>query len=161
MRFARPEDDDAGIGLAPLIDVVLLLLIFFLVTTSFREPELPLSLPRATTGEAAGPERVVVSLAANGELRVDGRAVDLEALGVYLEERVGADAAERFALEIRADQDVRHGRVVEVLDLARRRGVERLGIAVRSGEAPGAPGPPEGAVPLTPGGSAPAPSPSS
>jgi len=161
VRFARAQDEEAGIGLAPLVDVVLLLLIFFLVTTSFREPEIPLSLPRATTGEASGPERVVVSLAENGALRVDGRPVDLEALDAYLTERAGGDAAGGFALEVRADQAVRHGRVVEVLDLARRRGVERLGIAVRAGEASGAPAPPEGSAPLTPGGSAPAPSPSS
>lgn len=160
MRFARHADEEAGIGLAPLIDVVLLLLIFFLVTTSFREPQLPLSLPRAATGEAGGPERVVVSLGEDGALRVDGRPMDLQGLDAYLAESLEAGPP---ALELRADEEVLHGRVVEVLDLARRRGVETLGIAVRAGEVGEAgAGPPESSPdPLSPRGSAPAPSPSS
>ncbi len=126
MRFARVEDEEAGLGLAPLIDVVLLLLIFFLVTTSFTEPRLGIELPESKSAEAPGRATWQVTLAADGTTLLDGEKIDSSGLEDAFE-RAADDEAE---LELRADKSVEHGRVVEVLGLARSQGVTRIGIAV-------------------------------
>lgn len=135
MRIARPEDEEASLGLAPLIDVVLLLLIFFLVTSSFATPRVPLELPPAQTGEAPGPAGLTVTLSEDGGLRIDDRQASLS----ELEQALDAVAGPEAELLLRADRQVPHGRVVEVLDLARRHAVEQIGIAVSPGGAGSSP----------------------
>jgi len=130
VRITRASDqEEASLGLAPLIDVVLLLLIFFLVTSSFAQPRIPLDLPRAESGEAPVPRSLTVTLTAEGGLHIDERSASLDALAALLEERAEGETD----LLVRADEEVGHGRVVEVLDLARRHAVEKLGIAVAAG----------------------------
>lgn len=127
MRFAREEEEDPGLGITPLVDVVLLLLIFYVVTTSFVKPSLDVMLPEAESGAPSSePAPMVVTITAGGEIRTEGKVVDLDELGARL-----ADLAEdERRVELRADDGVRHGRVVEVLDVARRNGVLDVGIAV-------------------------------
>lgn len=132
MRWTRHAEEEASLGLAPLIDVVLLLLIFFLVASSFVQPRLPLDLPEASTGEAPGPESLVVSLTEDGELRLGEEATQVEALARALEHQAGPETQ----LLIRADERVPHGRVVEVLDVARGIELGGIGIAVEAGRAP-------------------------
>ncbi len=132
MRIARASEEEASLGLAPLIDVVLLLLIFFLVTSSFARPEIPLDLPTAESGSAPAPESLVVSLTREGSLRIEDREASLEELAAQL----GAGLPSETQLVIRADKQVIHERVVEVLDLAREHDVAKLAIAVTGGEAP-------------------------
>lgn len=117
--------EEAELGLAPLIDVVLLLLIFFLVTTSFATPRIPLELPGASSGEPPKAAKLSVVLTADGGLFLDEEPVDLETLGV----RFGA-AEPDTDLELRADEAVPHGRVVGVLDRARENGIVDIAVAV-------------------------------
>jgi len=141
VRIARHADEEeAGLGLAPLIDVVLLLLIFFLVTSSFAKPEVPLDLPPAETGEAPTPSSLVVTLTEDGALRIDDRPASPAELG----ERLASAAGPETDLLLRADEAVPHGRVVEVLDLARRHAVSKIAIAVAPGAAPAARAAPSG-----------------
>ena len=126
MRIARPEEEEASLGLAPLIDVVLLLLIFFLVTSSFAKPRIPLDLPPAETGEAPEPPSFVITLTLDGGLLIGEEPASLDALGTTL----AAEGGPETELLLRADEQVPHVRVVEVLDLARRHDVENVSIAV-------------------------------
>ena len=65
MRFAREEEEDPGLGITPLVDVVLLLLIFYVVTTSFVKPSLDVMLPEAESGAASSePAPMVVTITA-------------------------------------------------------------------------------------------------
>lgn len=129
MRFHAPPLEDSGLGITPLVDVVLLLLIFFIVTTSFSEPRIALELPDAVTGAPEDPrERLRVTLRSDGGLLVDGSASDAEGLTAALAAG-GVDG-----LELRADREVPHGRVVEVLDLSREHGVADVSIAVDARE---------------------------
>ena len=118
MHWPRAVEQEAGtLGLTPLVDVVFLLLIFFVVTTSFSETRLALVLPSAETAQSTQDAALlVVSLAPDGGLRVDGEELAWEALDA----RIAAAAADEIeGIEIRADESVAHGRVVEVLDRAR------------------------------------------
>jgi biopolymer transport protein ExbD len=130
MRIPRAAaEEEAAMGLTPLVDVVFLLLIFFLVATSFDEPRLAIELPDAETAAAPDTrETVRVELRATGELRVDGRPIPLSALDRVLGER----AATAEGLELRADREVPHGSVVEVLDRARAHDIRQISIAVEA-----------------------------
>lgn len=132
MRIARPADEEAGLGLAPLIDVVLLLLIFFLVTSFFAKPQVPLELPPAETGEAPSPASLTVTLTDDGALRIDDRPASPDELSALLAQEAGPDTD----LLVRADEAVPHRRVVEVLDLARRHAVSKIALAVSAGAPP-------------------------
>ncbi|MHC4921682.1 MAG: ExbD/TolR family protein, partial [Planctomycetota bacterium] len=83
MRLDTGDPDDGGINLTPLIDVVFLLLIFFLTATTFsrEEVEMDLELPEAASGEpAAGEQTIVINIGRDGRLVMNGRGVTEEAL---------------------------------------------------------------------------------
>lgn len=134
MRFARPRIDSSGSPLGPLLDVVLLLLIFFVVTSSFSNQSLELSLPSAESGRPQQQQGLVVAIDASGGISVDAEPTALGALRSVL---VEAKAAER-PIELRADRATAHEHVVAVLDLAQASGVEDLSIAVAGGKSGGA-----------------------
>ena len=132
MRAARPRVlEEANLGLTPLVDVVFLLLIFFVVATSFNEPQLALELPGAENAESVSVERdaIQVTITPEEELLVDGDALPWEELEAELAAR--AEGAEPL-LELRAAAAAPHGRVVEVLDRARANGLTEVSIAVHA-----------------------------
>lgn len=129
MRLPRDAEADGGMGLTPLVDVVFLLLIFFVVATSFEEPHIALDLPDAEAASKPEEQEMLrVELREGGEIRVDGEVTadaDLDAI-------FAARAAQVDALELRADEQVTHGRVVEVLDRARANDLPEISIAVEA-----------------------------
>lgn len=133
MRFSKPAVEAPGPNIAPLLDVVLLLLIFFVVTSSFAEREIALELPEAGATERAAERALVVNVRADGRVVVDDEETTLE----QLETRLARTAEEEGSLEIRADAATAHGDVVAVLDRARRAGVLSVGIATQAASADG------------------------
>lgn len=129
MRFSRPRIESSGSPLGPLLDVVLLLLIFFVVTSSFSPKALELVLPSAESGRALTQAGLVVAIDAEGGISVDAKPTPREGLRALLLE---AKTAER-PIELRADRATAHEHVVAVLDLAQASGVEDLSIAVAGG----------------------------
>jgi biopolymer transport protein ExbD len=113
------------INITSLIDVLFLLLIFFMVTSTFLEqPGMKLELPSAQSSETAQVEKLVLYIGAGGEIRFNDAAVTLDDL-----EAVMADAvpmAEGKTLVLRADRRVQHGTVVTVMDIAKRVGMKKL-----------------------------------
>lgn len=133
MRLETRGRRKALINVTSLIDVVFLLLIFFVVTSTFLErPGLDLSLPEAGTAEIAAREDVTVRLAADGAVSVDDRTVALDALGDEIADRLARGESDRVILE--ADERVPHGRVVTAMDAARRAGASALVVATRPEE---------------------------
>lgn len=130
MRFDSPHRRKTGIEIAPLIDVVFLLLIFFVVTSTFLErPGLDLSLPEAGSAPVAAREELTVRLGAEGGTWVDESAVSPEALEDTLAARLARVETKRVVLE--ADRRVPHGRVVAAMDAAREAGATALVVATR------------------------------
>ena len=126
MQFSKPTAAETQTNIAPLLDVVLLLLIFFMVTTSFADRQIPLDLPSAQSGSPQATEAAVVAIDAKGTLMLDGEPISEAELTSLLETL----ALQERDLEIRADTAARHGYVVRVLDLAKRVGLTRVGIVV-------------------------------
>ena len=133
--MARHRDEDSGLGLTPLVDVVLLLLIFYIVTTSFVDREIELRLPDSQAS-AIPEERKKLTIEIGrepGQLALNGESLSVEALDLRIGSAAQADVI--TAVEIRADRLAVHGRVVEVLGIVKKHGVDNVGIAVRPVEA--------------------------
>lgn len=130
MKLDRPHRRKAGIDVTSLIDVVFLLLIFFVVTSTFLErPGIDLTLPEAGSAPVAAREELTVRLGSDGTTWVGGTPVEPGALADSLAARLEREGTDRVVLE--ADERVPHGRVVEAMDAARRAGAEALVVATR------------------------------
>lgn len=129
LRPRRPEEPE--IGLTPLIDVVFLLLIFFMVTTTFRkESVFDITLPQAARQPTEQRPALVVSIDAGGRYAVNDLALpdtDPASLRARLTELAATE--QRPVLEIRADASTPHQAVVTVLDVAGQLGLQRIAIA--------------------------------
>jgi biopolymer transport protein ExbD len=126
----------ADINITPLTDIFLVLLIIFMVTTTAIAEQggqnggLKVSLPRAgKSAPATEMHDLAVAVLEDGRTVVGGKVVDEQQL-VQLLDRAHGDNPDTLVL-VQADQGVAHGKVVAVMDLARRHGLSRLAIATR------------------------------
>jgi biopolymer transport protein ExbD len=131
MAFRKKKRTEVRIDITPMVDVVFLLLIFFMISTSFIDTSaIGINLPQASTGTPdAEREEVRVYLEEDGTIHLNDREVDMEELKEQL--RTYAQDAEAVSFKLLADQEVRHGRVITVVDLARKNGFGTLAIATR------------------------------
>ncbi len=128
MEFPRPPRRDVRIDISALIDVVFLLLIFFAVSTTFLESTgLDLELPSADTSAAPESRDVTVWIGEEGNLRFDGR--DLQLADLEDDLKAALEQAERKFVVIMADRNARLEQVVQVMDLARKSGAVGITIA--------------------------------
>lgn len=133
MQFRNRERKRLVINITSLIDILFLLIIFFVVTSTFLEqPGMRLDLPTAESAEAQAVDELVIDLDAAGRMQLAGRRVAAAELRAALAAELAGQESGRV-LVIRADRAVEHGLVVEVMDAARRAGVQDLVIAT-SGE---------------------------
>ncbi|MDR5905448.1 biopolymer transporter ExbD [Franzmannia qiaohouensis] len=133
MRFVRRRRLPVEVNLTPLIDVVFLLLIFFMVSTTFETRQaLELELPHSdsTTPLEASPVTLVITR--EGEYRLGERRLDAAGLAAALSEV--AEAARQHGLIVEADRDSAHGAVVTALDRAGALGIQQIRIATRNGQ---------------------------
>jgi len=119
--------------LAPMIDIVFLLLIFFIVTWQFTKSETELSVSVPTAKEGADPERqqgeIVINILTDGTIRVEGATVDLEQLLAKLAPI--AAAFENQPVRIRGDGGVEYQRIVEVIDTCQKAGIWNISFATQ------------------------------
>ena len=119
------------IDIAPLVDVIFLLVIFFAVSTTFLESSgLKLDLPTSSSTADREIEDLTVSLDADGRLELDGEPVARDELDRRLREALEGRAAKVVVL--RADTTTSHGDVVEIMDVIRGAGAEALTVATRA-----------------------------
>lgn len=128
-KFDSGDDVMAEINVVPLVDVILVVLIIFMVTAPMiMKPSINVNLPKAASGEATVPSKLSITIAADGQLNLDGKPVD--------DARITAAALEEVKKNpdiqaiIAADKDVPHGRVVSVLDLVKGAGVKKFAISI-------------------------------
>lgn len=127
-RHVNPDGQENDIDITPMLDVVFIMLIFFIVTTSFvKESGITVSRPSATTAEAKQGSNILIAIRANGEIWVDKRAVDVRAVRANVE-RMKAEAPEG-AVVIQADEFAPTGILVKVMDQVRLAGVSDISIA--------------------------------
>lgn len=118
------------INMTPLIDMVFILLIFFIVTTSFvREAGVDVQRPSAQSAETKEKANVILGLTAEGQIFIEGRPLDIRSVRAYME-RFLAETPEG-AVVIVADKDSMTGATVQVLDQCRLAGVQNISLAAR------------------------------
>lgn len=118
--------------MTPLIDIVFLLLIFFLITTTFvQNPGIEVDLPKASDAPITpNADSVIIAITENGRFIYEGRAVAPEELREKLERRY--KQRKNAMVIVQADTETAHGKVVQVMDIARRVGFRQLAIATEA-----------------------------
>jgi biopolymer transport protein ExbD len=130
-------DDDSGrmiteINVTPLVDIVLVLLIIFMVTTTYIvNPSIKVDLPKAATGSDQVKTTLGLTLTKDGSLYLNGDKTDDGGVQRY----IAAELPKNPDLQavIAADKVVAHGTVVHVIDLVKRAGVRKFAINVEAG----------------------------
>jgi biopolymer transport protein ExbD len=127
MRFKRHIELEKGqLDIAPLIDVVFNLLIFFMLTSSFVfQPGIKVNLPKAVTSEVIDEKNLIVAVTANNYVYLNDRAITMSELA----SRLRIAAKENKPMLIKADRRASLGKVVEVWDLCRDEGISQINIA--------------------------------
>lgn len=127
MKFKRKVFLEKGkLDIAPLIDVVFLLLIFFMLTSSFIfQPGIRVSLPRAVTSEVLNKELMIVTITGDNKVYINERPAD----GDELVSRITVAAREEQPLLIKADKSADLGKVIEVWDICRQVDIKQINIA--------------------------------
>ncbi len=118
------------LDLTPMIDVVFLLLIFFMLTSIFGRPMLPLNLPESETGNIAEEPGLSVTLLQDGTLHLDNEPIRREDLAAALSKAF--EGAPNRELSLRADQGVLFGEVVKVMDLSKKGGAEEISVVTEA-----------------------------
>ena len=132
MNFGRPKSDSQDINLTPLIDVVFILLIFFMVTTTFqREADLAVSLPQASKEPKAQKETPLeIVINAQGQFYVGGQELVNNRIETVMRALQNVAVGQKDKpLVIRADARTPHQYVITAMDAAAQLGLVRLSIA--------------------------------
>ena len=135
-RHRHPEEPE--INLIPFIDVLLVILIFLMLSTTYaRFNELQLTLPAADAEKLRErPAQIVVAVAADGRTLIDRRPVDGRSVDrLAAELRDAAAGRGEVVVIVAADATTPHQAVINVLDAARRAGLARVTFAAQSGQA--------------------------
>jgi biopolymer transport protein ExbD len=128
-RREHPE-----LEMTPLIDIVFLLLIFFMITTSFsqanqqNETQIPIDLPESESGSAPSPnQQTILVVQADGSVDI---RTESDVSGETLAERLESlyEIAPDAPVLLKGDRDASHGRMVEVLDRAKRAGFRKVNL---------------------------------
>jgi len=131
MKALCSEDDSQGVRIAPLIDIVFLLLIFFLVATTFYEAEkdITIRLAAATEGQerVQAPDLVTVNISEAGAMIVNQRLYTLDQLEALLRDVRSRNP--NVAAILRCDRRARHSEFVKVLNVCERTGISQVSVA--------------------------------
>jgi len=125
LRTRRPSAALGEINVTPLVDVVLVLLLVFMVTAPMMSRGIDVSLPVADQPANDKDERITVSIDGKEQVFIGDRAVNL----LLLEERLRQmmEGRERKVVYLRADEALRYGKVIQVVDKIKKAGVEQVG----------------------------------
>lgn len=128
MRLLEKKKRKVTINITSLIDVVLLLLIFFMLTTSFVEqPGMKLDLPETKTSEGEKSGKLQITVNSDGSIFLNNEEIMINELESKIS--VIVDSSEDKNLLLKADKTVPHGTVVQIMDIARSVGLKKIIIA--------------------------------
>ncbi len=126
-RTARP-DEDSDINLTPMLDVVFIMLIFFIVTATFiKQAGIEIIRPEALTATQKPTVSVLVAISSDGDIWIDKKRVDVNAVRVHIE-RVHAENP-KGGLVVQADRKAKSAILLGVLEAARAAGITEVAIA--------------------------------
>ncbi|MSQ03369.1 MAG: biopolymer transporter ExbD [Myxococcales bacterium] len=128
-RSSGGDEAMTEINILPLVDIILVVLIIFMVTTSYIvSPSIKVTLPDAATGDATAPSSLAITVTAAGQLLLDGKPVTEPELRAAV--RAARAADDQVVCLVAGDRDARHGDVTHVIDLVKQEGVARFAINI-------------------------------
>jgi biopolymer transport protein ExbD len=126
-RYSQQSEEEE-VNLTPMLDVVFIMLIFFIVTASFvKESGIDINRPDAATAVKKERGNILVAITPSGQIWIDRRQVDVRSVRANIE-RLHAENPQG-AVVIQADRESKNGLLVEVMDAAKLAGVENISIA--------------------------------
>ena len=132
MRFRRhaTESDETGIDLAPMLDFIMNLLIFFIITAAVvKESGVEVNRPDASTATKQDSANIMVAIDSSGDIWINRRRVDVDSVRANIE-RLRAENPQGGVV-IQADESSKNGILVRVMDAAREAGVDNVSLAAR------------------------------
>ncbi|NIV18148.1 MAG: biopolymer transporter ExbD [Woeseiaceae bacterium] len=130
-RSLFAEEEENEINLTPMLDVVFIMLIFFIVTASFiKEAGIQVSRPEAITAESQEDAAILIAISANDEIWIDRREVEPRGLRTHIE-RLHAENP-KGSIVIQADENSTNERLISVMEAAKAVGVTNVAIATES-----------------------------
>jgi biopolymer transport protein ExbD len=127
-RRRRRDREKSEVNLTPMLDVVFIMLIFFIVTASFvKEAGIDVTRPSAATAERKERGNILVAITANDQIWIDRRPVDARFIRANIE-RLHAENPQGSVI-IQADKAAKTGLLVQVMDAARLAGVSNVSLA--------------------------------
>jgi biopolymer transport protein ExbD len=123
------DEPIAEINIVPFVDIILVVLIIFMVTTPvIMKPSINVNLPQAGSGDDTTPSKLTISVSAEGAVSLNGKPTDDAGIKTYAA-TLAKEHADVQAI-ISADKDVSHGRVVTIIDAVKSAGVKRFAITI-------------------------------
>jgi len=132
MNFRQKNrKEEAHLDMTPLVDVVFNLLIFFMLSTTFvTTPGIKINLPEASSKELKVQEKEVrVALTRKGKVYLNRKLVSMDEVRKSLQQKARINP--KMLVIIQADEQVTHGKVVQIMDMAKSAGLNKLAIATR------------------------------
>lgn len=109
------EEEEAAIDMTPMLDIVFIMLIFFIVSTSFlKEAGIEVQKPKAAKATATSKANIFIAIRDTGEVWMDKRVVDVERVAANIERMLAETPTD--VIVIQADKEAKHGIVVKVMD---------------------------------------------
>ncbi len=126
----RNDDEETAIDMTPMLDIVFIMLIFFIVTTSFvKEAGVDINRPAASTGKKTDSKSLVVAITKEGDVYIDGNQVDVQTVRPLVESLRAQDP--ESAVMVQADDASRTGALIKVMDQIRAAGVTNISVATQ------------------------------
>ena len=130
MEFEGRKRIRMHLDIAPLIDIVFLLLIFFMLTAHFiTQPGIEITLPAAKTATMEEVEDIIIFISREDEVFLNDKQIDIEALGPALEAKL--EVSQKKTVILKADEKINLGLAVKVMDIARQAHAEGLVISTK------------------------------
>lgn len=131
-RKVREEEEDAAIDMTPMLDIVFIMLIFFIVTTVFvKQAGMDVNKPEGDTAVKFKNANIFIAITEDGRVWIDRREIALETVRANMESLLLEQPTD--AVFIQADEKAKHGVVIEVMDQVKASGIDRVAIAVKGG----------------------------
>ena len=129
-RHRRIETDEGEINITPMMDVVFILLIFFIVTASFvKEAGIDVTKPNAQTAETKSKANILIAIDKNNQVWINRRVVDIRQVTANVQKLLAENP--QSSVVIQADEKSENGTFVKVMDNTKLAGVDNIAIAAR------------------------------
>lgn len=124
MEIIRARKSKLSLDMAPLIDVVFQLLIFFMLTSSFSHATMNVALPKAKTVDQPQQEKIVISISETGDIFLNEQKTSME----FLRKDLSVYLQDQSSVHIKGDKNMPYKFFVEVMDTARQAGAKQINI---------------------------------